>query len=172
MPAAAGIIGLVGAGVGAAQSVNQGENARAGSKINAAQLEFSAQEAGKAGTFEQNRFRRQLNQFLGRQRAVIGANGVQAMGSPAAVTEDTAALGEEEIQNIRHRVALEQYAYRVGAKDALYQGISARNQAAVTAFGQAADAFGGGMSMMGGKGKKAAPSVLNASNTYYGGFNV
>lgn len=138
----AAVVGLIGAGIGAAQSINQGMSAQAQSKNNAILGEYQAEDVGRAGTADYNRYRQTLRQFLGKQRAIIGANNLQNAGSPEAVQEDAAAAGEQDAANISHDTAMQMYALRVGAKDALYRGVAARN----AGIGDAAGSILGGAS--------------------------
>lgn len=143
MAAAAGIISLVAGGVSAAQSINQGQIAGAQARNQAALTDYQAAEVGRAGVADQNRYRRELAKVLGRQRAIIGANGLQPGGSPVDVMEDTAATGEEDIANIRHQASLDAYGLRVGAADTRYQGSAARRAANGNAFSSLVQGVGG-----------------------------
>lgn len=107
---------------------------------------MQANDALTAGVYDQNRYRRSLRQFLGSQRAAIGANNVTQSGSPLRLLEDTAQIGEEDIAQIRSNAANEAWGYRVGADQS---GLRARraqragdSNAAGMILGGAASAYG------------------------------
>lgn len=83
---------------------------------------------------------------MGRQRATIGANNVTQSGSPLRLLEDSASLGEEDVQQIRQNAANEAWGYRVGADQAGIRARQARQagtySAAGTLLGGGADAYG------------------------------
>lgn len=122
MPAAAGIISLIGTGISAVSAYQQGQDQKAQARNNAILQSEQADQAQKTGVIQQNQYRRQLNQMLGRQRAIVAGNNLQNAGSPLSLQEDTAALGEEDIANIRNQAALSAWGYKVGAQQSLQQG--------------------------------------------------
>lgn len=142
MPQAVGILGLIGTGISAAAAYNQGQNARALARNQAILLQDQADEAQRTGVINQNNYRRQVNALIGRQRAVIAANNVQDLGSPLALQEDTAAIGEADIANIRNQAALDAWGYKVGAGQSLYRGDAAAKAGAASAFGDVLSAGG------------------------------
>jgi hypothetical protein len=157
---------LIGAAVGAASQINQGQIAKAQAKNNAILAGYESDQVGKNSVADQNRMRQQVRQMLGRQRAVIGANGIQDLGSPLAVQEDTAAMGEEDIANIRNQAALEQYGLKIGAKDALYRGDQAATAANANAFGTLASAYSSkGISSFGSSLKAGYGKLKSFGNT-------
>lgn len=127
-------IGLIVAGVGAVGQYQQGQDAKYGARNNAILLGDQADEAQRVGVINQNNYRRQLNQFIGRQRATIGANNVQNAGSPLALEEDAAAQGEADIANIRNQASLDAWGFKTQASNVLAQGKSAETAANVGAF--------------------------------------
>lgn len=142
MPQAVGILSLIGTGVSAVTQYQAGQDAKAIGRNNAILQENNAQEALKTGVIQQNQYRRQLNQFLGRQRATIAANNVQDLGSPLSLQEDAAATGETDIANIRNQAALDAYGFKVGASDSISRGNAAARTGTANAFGELLKAGG------------------------------
>jgi hypothetical protein len=142
VPQAAGILSLIGTGVSAASAYNQGQVQRAMLRNQAILGEQQAEETLKTGVINQNNYRRQINALIGRQRAVIAANNVQNAGSPLALQEDTAAIGEADIANIRNQAALDAWGFKVGADQARYRGDLYASAGATSAFGDVLAAGG------------------------------
>ena len=101
---------LAGAGISAYGSYQQGKSAQQQAKAEAAWNAYNAKvgqreaEAEKAAArFESQQAKRQADQLLSRQRALIGKSGVEMAGSPLLVAEDTAAQLAKEQMNIRMR---------------------------------------------------------------------
>jgi len=164
------------AGVSAASSINQGQVAQAQAKNNAILSGFQADETLRAGVANQNLARRQVRQFIGKQRAIVGASGAQNLGSPLALQEDAAALGEEDIANIRNQAALDAYGLKIGAKDALYRGQSAAATANANAFSSLAGAYnskdfakiGSAIGKIGKRTPNYSDSPILTGDKYYG----
>ena len=135
MPAAAGVIGLVGTAVSAASAYQQGQDVKAQSRNNAILEQQQADLAQRTGVIQQNTYRRQLNQLLGRQRSIIAGNNLQDVGSPLSLQQDTAAQGEEDIANIRNQAALTAWGYQVGKQQSLQGGDFAAGAANSKAIG-------------------------------------
>jgi hypothetical protein len=104
------IIGLTAAGVGvSAYSMYQTGQAQARqAKAQSAWADYNAKVAQreadaerKAAAFEAEQQKRQGKMLLARQRAMVGAKGVEFEGSPLLVAEDTAAQLAIENANIR-----------------------------------------------------------------------
>lgn len=127
-------IGLIATGIGAVGQYQQGQDAKNLARNNSILLGNQADEAQRVGVINQNNYRRQLNQFIGRQRATIAANNVQNAGSPLALQEDAAAQGEADIANIRNQAALDAWGFKTQASDVLARGKSAETAANVGAF--------------------------------------
>ncbi len=175
MPQAAGILSLIGTGVSAASAYQQGQNAKALARNNAILGNEQSDEALKTGVIAQNNYRRQLNQFLGRQRATIAANNVQNAGSPLALQEDTASLGEADIANIRNQAALDAWGYKVGASQSIARGNAAASTANANALGDVLSAGGQGYSLYKNRTPKMkTPSTILGgtphASGYYGGY--
>jgi len=105
-----GFIGLIGVGVSAYGQYQQGKQAERQAKAQAAWNLYNAKVAKRqaeaervATAFEVGQQKKRAKTLLARQRALIGASGVEMEGSPLLVAEDTAAeLAKEEV-NIQLR---------------------------------------------------------------------
>lgn len=99
---------LAGTGVAAYGQYQQGKSAQAQAKSQAAWNLYNAKVAKRkaeierqATTFDVQQQRKRARAILGKQRAMVGASGVEMEGSPLLVAEDTAAeLAKEEV-NLR-----------------------------------------------------------------------
>ena len=99
---------VAGAGVQGYSTYQQGKNAAAQAKSEAAWHAYNANVAEreaeaerKASDFEATQHKRQADKLLARQRALIGGSGVTSEGSPLLVMEDTAAQLALENANLR-----------------------------------------------------------------------
>lgn len=139
-------ITLVSAAYGAYSTRKAGKAGEANAKYNQELGLLQAEDALEQGVYDQNRYRRSLRQFLGSQRAAIGANNVTQSGSPLRLLEDSAQIGEEDIAQIRNNAALEAWGYKVGADQAGIRARQARRagdaNAAGMILGGAASAYG------------------------------
>ncbi len=105
---AAIVLAGVGVGVAAYGQYEQGKTAQAQAKAQSAWNMYNAKVAQreaeaeqKAAAFESKQQKRAAKTLLARQRALIGATGVEMEGSPLLVAEDTAAELAKEAVNIR-----------------------------------------------------------------------
>lgn len=179
MPQAAGIISLIGTGVSALSQYQQGQDSMAIAKQNAILANEQADETLRQGVQAQNQYRTRVNQFIARQRAIAAANNVQNAGSPLTLQEDTAALGEADIANIRNQAALDAWGFRTGAQQSLAKGRAAQTSANLGAFGSLLKAGGQAYDIYGNavrKPKTTIPNVkpiLGADPAAYGyGWNA
>lgn len=142
MPQAAGVISLIGTGVSALSAYQQGQDASSIARNNAILANQQADETLRQGVEAQNQYRTRVRQFIARQRATAAANNVQNAGSPLALQEDAAALGEADIANIRNQAALDAWGLKVGAQQSLQKGRAAQSTASLSAFGDLLKAGG------------------------------
>ncbi|WP_208539342.1 virion core protein, T7 gp14 family [Algihabitans albus] len=85
---------------------------------NASTSEALAEDARQRGRAQERAQRMQTQQLLGRQRAVLGATGLQAdSGSALNILGDTAALGELDALQIRDNAAREAWQFRAQASN-------------------------------------------------------
>ncbi|WP_421707111.1 virion core protein, T7 gp14 family [Algihabitans sp.] len=88
------------------------------SENNARTSEALAEDARQRGRAQERAQRMQTRQLLGRQRAVLGATGLQAdSGSALDILGDTAALGELDALQIRDNATREAWRFRVQASN-------------------------------------------------------
>ena len=88
------------------------------SENNAQTSEALAEDARQRGRAEERAQRLQTQQLLGRQRAVLGATGLQAdSGSALGILGDTAALGELDALQIRDNATREAWRFQVQASN-------------------------------------------------------
>lgn len=124
MATAAPFIGLaiaaIGTGVSVYSGIQQGkaqsaqaEYQSAVMKNNAIYAERAAKDAEARGKIAEDQQRMQTQQLIGRQRALLAANGVMVdTGSAADLTADTAMIGEQEALTVRNNAQREANGYR------------------------------------------------------------
>ena len=145
---------------------------------------MQADDAINRGAYEEARFREQIDQFIGTQRATQAASGTDVnYGSNVDVQADTAYLGELDALAIRMNAAREAWGYRVEAIDQTARGMIARKsgmqaaeagrqQARQAYLGAASTLIGAGTSLLsqrygfGGRGGRVPPRSTFSSTTY------
>ena len=96
---------------------------------NAHNAELAAEDIKKQGKRGERKHRQNVNIFMGRQKASMGASGVDvSYGAPADVITETALHGEDDAFTIRRNAALEAWGMRTKAADI-------RSQARLTRIG-------------------------------------
>lgn len=120
-------------GVGATGDIMAGREAYKAGMHNAALAEIEADDALRRGGEEETRYRRDLAQIAGTQRAAIGARNVTATGTALDMLEDTAMLGAEDITTIRNNAAREAFGLRSQAAESRRQARSLRRNSLVKA---------------------------------------
>ena len=147
---AAATIGAVSAAYSAVQSVQQGNYQNKVAKYNARVTENEAQQTRNKGNEEENAQREATAQLLSKQRAQLGASGVELdSGSALQLQTDTERLGELDAGRIRSNTdyavsSLEESArlQRADGKNAQRAG---RTEAFTTILGQAASTLNSGV---------------------------
>lgn len=127
-----------------ASSVGQykeGRSAKKAGEAGARMDEAAAIDALRLGSWEEARYRRDLGQLQGTQRAVIGARNATASGSALDIIGDTARIGEEDALQIRQNASRE-------AQGLMSQGAERRRQG--RAAGRAGMYQAGGTLLTGG----------------------
>ncbi len=140
-------IALVGgAALGAVSSFKQGKQAKGQAKVNAAINEIEAQDALEIGAQDEARYRQDVAQVMGAQKAEIGARNAERSGTALDLIADTAAIGEADAMTIRNNAAREAYGLRVGAQQFRRAGnaaySNAKFQAGSTLLTGAAQSYG------------------------------
>lgn len=145
-----GWLQLIGQGIGAAQDISAGKQAEADAETQARIGRAQASDALVRSSIEEQRYRREIAQIVGAQRAVIGARNVSATGSALDILSDTAQLGEEDVLTIRNNAAREAWGYRNQANEASRWGANEKRNlygaaagSLLTAGAQAYGTYGG-----------------------------
>jgi hypothetical protein len=135
-----------GTALSAKGQIDQGKADQRTAKTNAALSEAQANDALLRGTIEESRYRRQIAQIAGRQRAEFGARNVAASGTALDLLADTAGVGEEDAQTIRSNARRQAWGYRNQANEQSRWGANQRSNSQYAAGGTlltgAAQAYG------------------------------
>lgn len=119
-------IALAGAALGAVGQMKAGAEAKETAAINAQLAENQSTDALARGGIEEGRYRRQIAQIAGAQRAEIGARNVKGgSGTALDLLSDTAQIGEEDALTIRNESAREAWGYKFQADESRRYGKSA-----------------------------------------------
>lgn len=147
-------LAATGTGLAAYGQYRAGKSAQQRAKAQAAWHAYNAKVAKRqaeaeqhAVAFESRQERRKAKQLLSKQRALIGAAGVEMVGSPLLVAEDTAAQLALETVNIRMRGARRTQAYKSQSILDISKAGAAKSAAA--GYGKAA-VVGAGASILSG----------------------
>ena len=148
------ITAIAGAGVAAYGQYQQGKTAQSQAKAQSAWNMYNAKvaqreaEAERAATaFELAQQKRRGKILLGKQRAMIGASGVEMEGSPLLVAEDTAAELAKEETNIMLTGQRRSRAFT--SQSILDTSMASAADARAAGFGQAAVINAGGTLLQG-----------------------
>lgn len=132
---------LIPVAISAFQSIQAGRSASKAGKLdqeaansaarvydwNARVADLQAEDAIDRGRYEEDRFRSQIDQFIGTQRATQAASGTDVnFGSNVDVQADTAYLGELDALAIRTNAYREAWGYRVEGIDNRARAMIAR----------------------------------------------
>ena len=132
LSAVASITGAVAAGY---QQVQQGRFQQGVADYNARVAENEAEETRNAGVEEENKQRQKTAQLLSKQRAQLGASGVDlTSGSALQIQQDTQTLGEVDALRIRSNFENQATSLETGADLTRTEGANARS----AGFGRAA----------------------------------
>ncbi|MDA3835565.1 MAG: hypothetical protein PF495_19510, partial [Spirochaetales bacterium] len=86
----------------AVATIKQGRDAKKAAAYNAAVRDQDAIAAKKKAAYDSDIHRDRVRQILSKQKAIIGASGLDMSGSPLLATLDTAEKGELDAQAILH----------------------------------------------------------------------
>ena len=120
------IMMAVAAAASAAGTVYQGVQANKAAKYNANVREQDAIAANKKAEYDADIHRERIRQVLSKQKALIGAAGLDMSGSPLLATLDTVEKGELDALAIRHGGEVQGQRYRSEATLSRMQGKSAQ----------------------------------------------
>jgi hypothetical protein len=120
----------------AQSQIRQGKFRKGVAAYNARVSENEAQETRRAGVEAENIQRRETAELLARQRAQLGAAGVElTSGSPLQLQEETITLGEADALRIRSNFEARAGALETGAGLTRAQGAFAQQAGQTQAFG-------------------------------------
>jgi hypothetical protein len=120
---------LIGAGMGAAGDMEQGKIDEATAETNRRLSIAQANDALLRGSIEEQRYRREVAQIVGGQKAAFGQRNVAVSGTALDLLSDTAQIGEEDALTIRNNAAREAWGYRNQANEASRWGANAKSNA-------------------------------------------
>lgn len=126
---------LIGAGIDTAGKIGQGKQDAATAETNRRLSEAQANDALLRGTTEETRYRRQIAQIAGQQKAEFGARNVAVDGTALDILSDTAQIGEEDALTIRNNAAREAWGYRNQANEASRWGANQKSNATASGIG-------------------------------------
>jgi len=137
---------LIGAGIGIAGDLEQGKIDAATAETNRRLAMAQANDALLRGSIEESRYRRQIAQVIGGQKAAFGQRNVAVSGTPLDILSDTAQVGEEDALTIRNNAARQAWGYRNQASEASRWGdnqlLNSRGKAVGTLLTAGAQAYG------------------------------
>ena len=137
---------LIGGGISTAGDLEEGKVASATGETNRRLSIAQANDELLRGSLEEQRYRREVAQIVGAQKAVFGARNVAVTGTPLDLLSDTAQIGEEDALTIRNNAARQAWGYRNQANESSRWGgaqqRNARGRAAGTLLTSGAQAYG------------------------------
>lgn len=117
------VLSAMGSVVGAASAMQQADDARNLANYNAQVREYQAQDTVSRAAVEEQKQREQVRQFMGRQRASMGASGVEvSSGSFGDVLQQSAAMGERDALTIRNNAMRAAWGYRTQSAAEQFEG--------------------------------------------------
>lgn len=124
---------IASAGISAAGSLMQGQQAQQMADMQAKAYEQQAQADAQASSFEAQRERRKQELLQANARAQVGASGVALAGSPTEVLTANAREGQLDIQAIRYGSQLRQNGLRTQAAISRFSGQQAKTASFINA---------------------------------------
>ncbi len=121
-----GWLQLISGGIDAAGKLAQGKQDAATGETNRRLGEAQANDALLRGSIEEQRYRREVAQVVGAQKAVFGQRNVAVSGTALDLLSDTAQVGEEDALTIRNNAAREAWGLRHQADESRRWGANQR----------------------------------------------
>jgi hypothetical protein len=118
-----------GAGIGIAGDLEKGKIDAATGETNRRLAVAQANDALLRGSIEEQRYRREIAQVIGSQKAALGERNVAMSGTALDILSDTAQVGEEDALTIRNNASREAWGYRNQANEASRWSANARSDA-------------------------------------------
>jgi len=114
---------VAGAVMSAYASEQQAQDARNLAAYNKQVSDYQAQDTLDRGAVEEQKQREKVRQFMGSQRAAMGASGVEvASGSFGDVLQQSAAMGERDALTIRNNAMRAAWGYRTQSAAEQFEG--------------------------------------------------
>ncbi len=142
------VLGVMAAGalVSAYGAKRNGQEANNAAQFNANQTEIEALDTIERGNNEEARYRREISQIIGSQRAAFGARNVKVEGTALDLLNDTTRIGEQDALTIRSNTNKEVRGLYSQASELRRQGRAAKKnslfQAGGTLLTSGASAYG------------------------------
>lgn len=127
---------LAGTAVSAYGSYQQGQTQKKIADYNAQTADFQAQDALKRGAIAADQKAAEVRQIEGRQKAAMGASGVdEGVGTLGKVLDQTATMGELDTRTIEQNAMREAWGLHNQAVGSQLQGDLASQMGSLTGFG-------------------------------------
>lgn len=111
-------VAVLGTAVSYKQNKDNANEANKTGQINAQIGEYQAQDVLDRSNIEVNQTRRRIAKMMGIGRNEIGARNVELSGSALSLLEDSAQIGQEDINTVRNDAARQAWGYRNQASEA------------------------------------------------------
>lgn len=116
-------LAVASAAVSAQASMQQADDARSLANYNAKVREYQAQDTIDRAAVEEQKQREQVRQFMGKQRASMGASGVEVgQGSFGDVLAQSAEMGERDSLTIRNNAMRAAWGYETQSAAEQFEG--------------------------------------------------
>lgn len=117
------VASVMGSVVSAASAMQQADDARSLANYNAKVREYQAQDTIDRAAVEEQKQREQVRQFMGKQRASMGASGVEVgQGSFGDVLAQSAEMGERDSLTIRNNAMRAAWGYETQSAAEQFEG--------------------------------------------------
>lgn len=113
----------IGAAISAGSAIQQADHAEDVARVNADRDRYAAEDALVRGRIAEDQHRQKVRQMIGRQKAGLAANGIDATtGTGGQILADTAAAGEYDALVVRNNAMREAFGLNTRASDTTMQG--------------------------------------------------
>lgn len=143
----AGVLGGAGLLTSLFGSAQESKAIKAAGEINAANLEYNAEQAKIQAAEEERVFRQTFKREEAGNIAQLGAAGVKLQGSALAAIKDNARMAEEDAIKIRKGGEIKSREFK---RQARLERMGARNAASAAEIGGVASVFSGASRLIGG----------------------
>lgn len=133
-PKTASVLMMGSSGLAAGSQFVAGQQQARVNRLNARLAEDAGRDALQRGATAENRYKADMRQLQGRQRAVAAARGMEG-GSIDDIIRDTGEIAAEDISTIRTNAAREAFGFKVQADSYRFQSRLDRRGGAFSAAG-------------------------------------